>query len=124
MLTLRHLQTFALSVLMLASCSKTTVAQPFVNNEPTKNIFAEVIYEKSDSIEVEQLLAAPLQGDTILFYARHFLGRPYVGATLEVHDPEWLVVNLRGLDCTTLIETVLALSVTRQHHLCPVLQQP
>ncbi|MBR4553766.1 MAG: DUF1460 domain-containing protein [Bacteroidaceae bacterium] len=114
MLTLRHLQTFALSVLMLASCSKPTLAQPFVNNDPTKNILAEVIYEKSDSIEVEQLLAAPLQGDTILFYARHFLGRPYVGATLEVHDPEWLVVNLRGLDCTTLIETVLALSVTRQ----------
>ncbi|NIP60707.1 MAG: DUF1460 domain-containing protein, partial [Gemmatimonadetes bacterium] len=41
---------------------------------------------------------------------------PYVPGTLEVEGPERTVVNLRGLDCVTLVETVLAtLDVLRQH---------
>lgn len=41
-----------------------------------------------------------------------FLGRPYVANTLEVNDSEQLVVNLRELDCTTFVETSLALAQT------------
>ena len=41
--------------------------------------------------------------------ARFFLNKPYVASTLEF-EPEGLVVNLREFDCTTFVETVLALS--------------
>ena len=46
-----------------------------------------------------------------LFFARKFLGRPYVAYTLEVLDEERLVVNTRQLDCTTLVENVTALTL-------------
>ena len=46
---------------------------------------------------------------TSLDFARRLKGRPYVASTLEVADPERLVVNLRGLDCATLVETASAL---------------
>lgn len=72
------------------------------------------IYTPADSVEVERLLAAQPKGSDVLYYARHFLGRPYVAHTLEVADPERLVVNLRQLDCTTLVETVLALTATHR----------
>ena len=65
--------------------------------------------DANDSITVERLLA---DGDgTTLCYARQLLGRPYVAHTLEVNSREQLVVNLRGLDCTTLVETVSALAL-------------
>lgn len=47
--------------------------------------------------------------EVIVTTAKFFLSVPYVAATLE-KEPEQLVVNLRELDCTTLVETVLALS--------------
>lgn len=72
------------------------------------------VYTKEDSIEVEQLLSRDIKGNDVIAYARHFIGRPYVGQTLEVSDPERLVVNLRELDCTTLVETVCALAITRR----------
>lgn len=73
-----------------------------------------VIYEKADSVEVESLLRAETGTNDVLFYARRFVGRPYVAHTLEMSDPEQLVVNLRAFDCTTLVETVLALARTRR----------
>ena len=46
-----------------------------------------------------------------LFFAREFLDVPYVAHTLEVNDDEQLVINVRELDCTTLVETVTALTL-------------
>lgn len=46
-----------------------------------------------------------------LFFARKFLGRPYVAHTLEIFDDERLVINTRQLDCTTLVESVAALTM-------------
>lgn len=43
--------------------------------------------------------------------AREFLGAPYVGATLE-WDTEQLRYNLSEFDCTTFVETVLAMALT------------
>lgn len=43
--------------------------------------------------------------------ARFFLGTPYVGGTLE-KEPEGLVINLREMDCTTLVENVISLTRT------------
>ena len=47
----------------------------------------------------------------IIETARFFMNKPYIASTLEF-EPEGLVINLRELDCTTLVETVLALSRT------------
>jgi hypothetical protein len=49
-----------------------------------------------------------------LFFAKKFLGRPYVAHTLEGNDPEQLVINTRQLDCTTLVENVVALTLCTQ----------
>lgn len=46
------------------------------------------------------------------FFARKFIGKPYVAHTLECDTAEILTVNLDELDCTTFVETVLALSYT------------
>ena len=49
--------------------------------------------------------------EVIINTAKFFLGTPYVASTLE-KEPERLVVNLRKMDCTTFVETVLSLSQT------------
>ena len=71
-------------------------------------------YSREDSIRVVQLLEQGKQqsDDLIGFYAQQLIGTPSVAATLEVNPREELVVNLRQLDCTTLVETVLALALT------------
>jgi hypothetical protein len=48
-------------------------------------------------------------GELIVETAKFFIGTPYVASTLE-KEPEHLVVNLRELDCTTLVENVIALA--------------
>lgn len=45
----------------------------------------------------------------IIAIAREFKGIPYVAKTLENSSEENLIVNLRELDCTTYIESVLAI---------------
>ena len=80
----------------------------------SSGVRAQVTYQQADSITVCQLLKkAPQQAD-VLWFARQFLGKPYVAQTLEVNDKECLVVNTRQLDCTTLIETVTALLLCHQ----------
>ncbi len=44
--------------------------------------------------------------------AMSFIGTPYLAGTLEKGTSEQLVVNLRAFDCTTLVETCLALQKT------------
>ncbi len=74
-----------------------------------------VCYEPADSVFVETALAeASEAGEGTcfpLFFARKFIGRPYVAHTLEVNDDERLVVNMRQLDCTTLVESATALTI-------------
>lgn len=72
---------------------------------------------QQDSVLVERLLERGKREATQplhLWYARQFLGTPYVGQTLEVNPQEQLVVNLRQLDCTTFVETALALALTHR----------
>ena len=77
-----------------------------------------VTYMKKDSITVCSLLAEsrqlPRDANLQLFFARKFLGLPYVAHTLEINDDERLVVNTRQLDCTTLVENVTALTLCAQ----------
>lgn len=49
-------------------------------------------------------------GEVIVAAGRELLNTPYVAGTLEVHSPEILIVNLRGLDCTTFVENVLVVA--------------
>lgn len=72
---------------------------------------AQVTFSRADSLTICRLLHdAPREAST-LWFARQFLGVPYVAHTLEVNDGEQLVVNTRQLDCTTLVETATALAL-------------
>jgi hypothetical protein len=73
--------------------------------------YAQVTYTHADSLTICRLLAKADTKTTTLWFARQFLGIPYVAHTLEVNDDEQLVVNTRQLDCTTLVETVMALTI-------------
>jgi cell wall-associated NlpC family hydrolase len=68
-------------------------------------IFDEYIRYIKDSSDTSRRSMA----DLIIATARFFLGKPYAASTLE-KEPERLVVNLREFDCTTFVETTLALS--------------
>lgn len=48
--------------------------------------------------------------------ARFFLGKPYKSNTLNVTKEELPVINLRELDCVTLVENVLALAFLEQYN--------
>ena len=91
------------------------------------------VTHKGDSAHIERLLhegdAQPDGTNLPLFFARHFKGYPYVAFTLDQNKEEQLVINTEGLDCTTFVENVLALTicVNRQlntfHDFCDVLTQ-
>jgi hypothetical protein len=49
-------------------------------------------------------------GDTIVEIGRLFINVPYKAGTLERPGKEKLIVNVSGFDCTTFVETVLALA--------------
>jgi hypothetical protein len=48
-------------------------------------------------------------GDMVIAIGNLFINTPYQSATLEAPGKEKLIVNLSGFDCTTFVETVLAL---------------
>lgn len=82
---------------------------------PSARSETSVTYEPDDSLLIckllEQAAVLPRTTNFPLHFARQFLDRPYVAHTLEVGDTERLVVNTRQLDCTTLVETVTALTL-------------
>lgn len=74
-----------------------------------------VYAHNQDSIKVEIWLseAASLPQDScrILYFAKRMLGVPYVAGTLDGNDKEQLIARVDALDCTTFVETVLALAI-------------
>ena len=68
-----------------------------------------------DSIRVEQWLkeASFLPADSCrtLYFAKQMLDVPYVAGTLDGNPFEELVIRTDALDCTTYVETVLALCI-------------
>ena len=85
---------------------------PYISSKTTTQ---RPVYVPTDSITVCRLLSEvrqqPRTTNFPLFFARQFIGRPYVAHTLEKDGDERLVVNTRQLDCTTLVETVTALTL-------------
>lgn len=75
--------------------------------------------EKSDTTRLTTLLdrAAKMKfkspEERVAFFGRQFIGTPYGAHTLE-GEQEILTVNLDSLDCTTFVETALALAITAQ----------
>ncbi|RPH37776.1 DUF1460 domain-containing protein [bacterium] len=69
----------------------------------------EIVRKKFDLAAAQSLPAKPI-GDAMAAIGLTFIGTPYVAHTLEAPGAEHLVVNLQGLDCTTFVENVLALS--------------
>jgi hypothetical protein len=75
-----------------------------------------IIYSPSDSVKCETILKNALAQELdkksvsqrVLALCKTFMGTPYVGATLEGHSCENLVLNLSSLDCTTFLENVVA----------------
>ncbi|MGX1928217.1 N-acetylmuramoyl-L-alanine amidase-like domain-containing protein [Flagellimonas sp. 2504JD4-2] len=79
---------------------------------------AQITYTAADSTlfysklkELSQIEGEHL-GDSLVFVGKSFLNTPYVEKTLEIGQVETLVINLRGLDCTTFVENALAFTTT------------
>lgn len=102
----------SLLILLLSGCGG---HQPYAVMPEDELIFTEV-----DKIEVSALLEkfkddrklSP--GDLMLKIGLELLDTPYEAHTLENGKEERMVVNLRGVDCTTYVENVLALVKTVQ----------
>lgn len=73
--------------------------------------------EASDTIKITEILVATAKqnldnpNSRVNYIARLFLGKPYVAHTLE-RETEMLTVNIDEVDCTTFVETVLAMAYT------------
>ena len=96
-----------------AAVAQTSAASSSLAPAQSDKVPQGVVCATADAAQVQRLLADKSL-KTPLDFARKFLGRPYVAATLEVSDPEQVVVNLQGLDCATVVETSQALAMTRR----------
>ena len=71
--------------------------------------------QANDSNRVEKWLneahALPKDSCRTLHFAKQMLGVPYVAGTLDGNSSEELVIRTDALDCTTFVETVLALCI-------------
>lgn len=76
-----------------------------------------------DTTRINALLGAGARsglespGKLMSFYAHELLGTPYVGHTLE-GETEQLTINIHELDCTTFVETLVALTITTINGRC------
>lgn len=76
---------------------------------------ATVFSSKADSLRIDSLLNTSSKkyyktdSERLLFFAKSFIGTPYKGGTLDSGRNETLIVRIDSLDCTTYVETVLAL---------------
>ena len=112
-------------ILLLAICPLIWPLQSCANSSAPKSSSENSDYSEysdySDSkkpafrIAIEALLRdakqQPSNTNFPLYFARKFLDIPYVAHTLEINDDEQLVINVDELDCTTLVETVTALTL-------------
>lgn len=67
------------------------------------SLFVDSIIENSAKADLKS------DADRIMFFARSMIGIPYCGGTLDVNENESLVVRTDSVDCTTYVETVLAM---------------
>ncbi len=101
----RQKTTHALAALLLLLAHTPSTAQ-------------EIVCSTADSMRVVSLLSTaptlPTTNDYMTYFGNQLLGTPYAAKTLDQNPTEQLVINLSLLDCTTFVETALALSRTVQ----------
>lgn len=123
----KFIATLAMACVALSSCSRQAQPQNVDENAQTEqqsqtvnNLDKNPPYEiriknPDDKGRVERLLQMgvklPQDENLALFFARKFIGKPYVGHTLDQDKEEGLVVNTEQLDCTTYVENVVALTM-------------
>ncbi len=69
-----------------------------------------IFFEKIEFAKNNNLKDLPLN-EIISAIGKTFISTDYIAHTLEVTDNEELIINLRGLDCTTFLETTFALAL-------------
>ena len=85
-------------------------------SSPASQLKSQVVYSSADSLicvdyveSFSQYKAEPIN-ELVVQTAKYFLGKPYVGATLDKSETEHLTVNLQEFDCITLVENCIVLS--------------
>ena len=78
-----------------------------LNSKPSQQESDEEIYNR----KVQNAKGVALD-DFTLNIAKSFLNRPYKAHTLEGNQTEKLVVNLREFDCSTFVESCIAMGLT------------
>lgn len=92
---------------ILLLCCMNVSAQEVVCNENDRKVITALLTDAR---------SLPKDANLMMHYARVFMGVPYVGGTLDRDTSERLIVNLRELDCTTFVETVLAMALCTKNH--------
>ena len=67
------------------------------------SLFVDSIIDSASRIDFKS------DADKVMFFARSMIGIPYRGGTLDVNENESLVVRTDSVDCTTYVETILAM---------------
>ena len=87
-------------------------------SHPARSAEVEFHNAQTDTININRILAdeyATEDAGNVERIARLFIGKPYEAGTLE-GEREAVRVNLEAFDCTTYVETVLALAYTAGQH--------
>jgi len=99
---MKYLLTLLLTCIVAASLSAQQSYKVYYTPEDVR-IFNKFCLENSHKQNLPM-------NELIVETGKYFLGTPYVNFTLEIREPEELIVNLRQLDCVTFVETTVALA--------------
>jgi hypothetical protein len=90
--------------------TNTTAAAAPVDPMPTWDDRDWAIFEDKERWALAEGFDGLPLGEAVAALGRSFVGTPYVPHTLEADGPEHLVIDFRGLDCVTLVETSFAMA--------------
>ncbi len=112
---------------LLAGISMGSCSQNVNNNDHKEAVKDSVKKEKvtithnSDSAAIVDMLAKAKDvapgTNLMMYFGRMFIDKPYVGFTLDQELEESLVINIKGVDCTTYVEYVLALTICAERNI-------
>jgi len=127
----KHFISIILAAMSLASCGNAQTSVPqssstddgsqkelrdkSQNSKKGSGDYEISITHQGDSANIIKFLSQaselPAGTNVPMFFARKFLGKPYVAHTLDQNKEEKLVINTQGVDCTTFVENVVALTI-------------
>ena len=103
--TIKRFLAVTAAALCIATANAVNPAQIRFHNERTDTTAITEMLKKVEAMHPETPRKA------VTTFAEMLVGKPYKAGTLE-GDPEILTVNMDEFDCTTLMETVMALAMT------------